>query len=53
MSKKVVCSVIRIATMTLALVVLQQVYQVGLVGGIMVGLTGVVWAVTADIEHDR
>ena len=52
MSKKVVCSVIRIATMTLALVVLQQVYQVGLVGGIMVGLTGV-WAVTADIEHDR
>ena len=51
MNKKVVCSAIRIITMALALVVLQQVYQVGLVGGIMVGLTGVVWAVTADIEH--
>ena len=52
MSKKVVCSVVRIVTMTLSLVVLQQVYKVGLVGGIMVGLTGVVWAVTANIEQD-
>lgn len=53
MSKKVVCSVIRIAMMALALVVLQQVYQVGLVGGIMVGLTGIVWAITTNIEHGR
>ena len=51
MSKKSVCSIIRIATMTITLVVLQRVYQVGLIGGVMVGLTGVVWAITADIKH--
>ena len=52
MSKKTVCPIIRIITMALALFVLHEVYQVGLVGGIMVGLTGVVWAVTANIEQD-
>lgn len=53
MSKKTFCAAIRIATMTVSLVVLRQVYEIEALGYFLVGLTGLVWAVTTDIEHDR
>lgn len=50
--KKTVCSMIRVITMAVALFTLQQLYNIGLAGVIAVGVTGIVWAVTADVEHD-
>ena len=31
---------------------MQQLYNIGLAGVIAVGVTGIVWAVTTDVEHD-
>ena len=53
MSKKTFCAAIRIATMAVSLTVLRQVYEIEALGYFLVGLTGLVWAVTTDIEHDR
>lgn len=53
MSKKFVCRTVRICEMAVALTILQQVYQIGALGYFLVGLTGLVWAVTSDIEHDE
>jgi hypothetical protein len=50
--KKTVCSMIRVITMAVALFTLQQLYNIGLAGVIAVGVTGIVWAVTTDVEHD-
>lgn len=52
MSKKSFCAASRIVTMTVSFVVLRQVYEIGALGYFLVGLTGLVWAVTTDIEHD-
>lgn len=52
MSKKTFCTVIRVATMSVSLAILRQVYEIGALGYFLVGLTGLVWAVTADIEHN-
>ncbi len=53
MSKKTICSAVRIVEMTVALTILQQAYQIGWFGCFIVTLTGFVWAVTADIEHTK
>lgn len=53
MSKKTFCAAIRIATMAVSLAVLRQVYEIEALGYFLVGLTGLVRAVTTDIEHDR
>lgn len=52
MSKKTIYSVVRIATMAVALAVLRQLYEIGAAGYILVGLVGLVWSVTAAIEND-
>lgn len=51
MKKKRIYSVVRIATMAIALTVLRQMYEIGVVGYIIVGVTGIVWAVTAAMEN--
>lgn len=52
MNKKTFCAAIRIATMAVSLIVLRQVYGIEGLDYFLVGLTGLVWAVTTDIEHD-
>lgn len=53
MSKKTFCQTIRVATMAVSLFVLCQVYEIGALGYFLVGLTGLVWSITAYIEHDE
>ena len=53
MSKKTICSIIRIVEMAIALIVLREVYQIGWLGYFMVVLTGLVWAVTSYIEGTK
>lgn len=49
--KSTICSVVRIVEMTIALIVMREVYQIGCLGYLLVGLTGLVWSVTTDIER--
>ncbi len=51
MNRKVICSIIRIVEMTVALTIMRQTYQIGALGYLMVALTGIVWNITAVIEH--
>ncbi len=48
MNKKTICAAVRIVEMGVALTVLRQMYQIGLIGYLVVGLTGIVWDITAD-----
>ena len=50
MKKNLVCSTIRIITMTVALTILNYMYDIGIIGFVIVGLTGAIWAITANIE---
>ncbi len=51
MMKKTICSVVRILEMAVALIILQKTYQIGLLGCLLVALTGLVCVVTAHIER--
>lgn len=53
MSEKTFCQTIHVATMAVSLFVLRQVYEIGALGYFLVGLTGLVWSITAHIEHDE
>lgn len=50
MKKNIVCSTIRIVTMAGALTILNYMYDIGIIGFAIVGLTGAIWAITANIE---
>lgn len=53
MSKKTICSIVRIVEMATALIVLREVYQIGWLGYFMVALTGLVWSVTGYTESTK
>ncbi len=53
MNKKEICSIVRIVEMGVAITVLRKTYQIGLLGCLMVLLTGFVWAITVIIEDDE
>lgn len=52
-TKKAACKAARFLSLLITLFVLQWTCSIGLPGGILVGLTCVVWALSADIEHDE
>ena len=52
-TKKTACGAARFLSLLITLFVLQWTCSIGLPGGILVALTCVVWALSADIEHDE
>ena len=50
--KNFVCPISRIVTMSVAFMYLKEVYDIGFDGYFLVGLVGLVWAVTTAIEKE-
>lgn len=50
MSNKTVCIVIRISSLTAALILLQEMYGVGFIGYVAICLTALAWSIARYIE---
>ena len=53
MSKRAICSIIRIGSIAAALTVLREMYKIGVAGYIMVSLAVIAWSIAEDIKDKK
>lgn len=53
MRKKTICNIIRIGSSTVTLAVLHLMYEIGVVGYVMVCLTAIAWSLAEHLECNK
>ena len=50
MSKKTICSAVRVIEMAITLIIMRKMYGIGVVGYLLIALTAIVWSAAAVVE---